>query len=223
MRYRLTLPTASPSTRSPKRPRPAARRRRHDRRAALRHAGIYLLPVKLSTKHAGSVVGNGWRKSSRDPKQIVAWFAGTDHGSRGTADAPGSGRSTPTITTLRPTCCSVIWTRRRFRPPAPTKTRSAVTTSSACRPGASSATAPDDSVKRGATSAEKTGSSSCNPTQTAGAGCAPGRRRLPDELAELLDDASSADDAASDAEVRRFWPSTPARPGRPSCADGSKR
>jgi hypothetical protein len=56
--------------------------------AALKYAagGIYLLPVaredpKNPGKNPGSVVGNGWQaKSSRDPKQIAAWFSGTDHG-----------------------------------------------------------------------------------------------------------------------------------------------
>ena len=44
-------------------------------------AGWYVLPVKRGTKHPGSVVGNGWQsRSSRDPQQIAAWFAGTDHG-----------------------------------------------------------------------------------------------------------------------------------------------
>ena len=44
-------------------------------------AGIYVLPAKCGTKDPGSVVGKGWHtKSSRDPAQIAAWFAGTDHG-----------------------------------------------------------------------------------------------------------------------------------------------
>ena len=44
-------------------------------------AGIYVLPVKPGTKHPGSRVGNRWQdKSSRDPDQIVAWFAGTSDG-----------------------------------------------------------------------------------------------------------------------------------------------
>jgi putative DNA primase/helicase len=47
---------------------------------AYAEAGIYVLPVKHPTKHPGSVVGEGWQhKSSRDPRQIVAWFAGTNH------------------------------------------------------------------------------------------------------------------------------------------------
>ncbi|HUH68493.1 MAG TPA: MobF family relaxase, partial [Mycobacterium sp.] len=43
-------------------------------------AGFYILPVRRGTKHPGSVIGKGWHtKSSRDPKVIAAWFAGTDH------------------------------------------------------------------------------------------------------------------------------------------------
>lgn len=44
-------------------------------------AGWYVLPVKAGTKKPGTVVGDDWpAKSSRDPKQITAWFAGEDHG-----------------------------------------------------------------------------------------------------------------------------------------------
>ena len=44
-------------------------------------AGWYVLPVRTDTKHPGSVVGAGWPSmSSRDPKTIAGWFAGTDHG-----------------------------------------------------------------------------------------------------------------------------------------------
>lgn len=44
-------------------------------------AGWYVIPIKRGTKHPGSILGNGWqRQSSRDPEQIVAWWAGTDHG-----------------------------------------------------------------------------------------------------------------------------------------------
>ena len=51
--------------------------------AALAYAecGWYVLPVKRGSKKPGSVVGNGWqRQSSRDPKQIAAWFAASDYG-----------------------------------------------------------------------------------------------------------------------------------------------
>lgn len=43
-------------------------------------AGWYVLPVSRATKHAGSVLGKGWpEKTSRDPEEIVSWFAGTDY------------------------------------------------------------------------------------------------------------------------------------------------
>lgn len=48
--------------------------------AALKYAaaGWYVLPVSRATKHAGSILGKGWpSQTSRDPDQIVAWFAGT--------------------------------------------------------------------------------------------------------------------------------------------------
>lgn len=47
-------------------------------------AGWYLVPVNPRVgdgKHPGSVVGDGWpAMSSRDPKVIASWFAGTDYG-----------------------------------------------------------------------------------------------------------------------------------------------
>lgn len=44
-------------------------------------AGWYVLPIDPTTKHAGSVLGKGWpMKSSRDPQQIFAWFAGSTDG-----------------------------------------------------------------------------------------------------------------------------------------------
>jgi hypothetical protein len=49
--------------------------------AALKYAkaGWYVLPVRMSdAKNPGSVVGTGWpSKSSRDPKMLAAWYAGT--------------------------------------------------------------------------------------------------------------------------------------------------
>ncbi|WP_165814993.1 bifunctional DNA primase/polymerase [Mycobacteroides abscessus] len=51
--------------------------------AALAYArdGWFVVPVRRDTRHAGSVVGKGWpEQSSRDAKQIVGWFAGTDYG-----------------------------------------------------------------------------------------------------------------------------------------------
>jgi hypothetical protein len=50
--------------------------------AALKYAagGFYVLPMSRASKHPGSILGKGWpAKSSRDPEEIVSWFAGTDH------------------------------------------------------------------------------------------------------------------------------------------------
>ena len=50
---------------------------------AYAEAGFYILPTdpKKDGKHPGSVEGKGWpAKSSRDPKVITAWFAGTGYG-----------------------------------------------------------------------------------------------------------------------------------------------
>jgi len=44
-------------------------------------AGWYVLPVDPGTKHPGSVLGKGWpAKSSRDVATLVAWFAGSNAG-----------------------------------------------------------------------------------------------------------------------------------------------
>jgi Bifunctional DNA primase/polymerase, N-terminal len=65
----LTVPTVAPGT--------------DMLTAALAYAGAgwYILPVRRGTKDPGSVVGKRWQdKSSRDPNTITAWFAGTDYG-----------------------------------------------------------------------------------------------------------------------------------------------
>lgn len=52
-----------------------------DAASAYAEAGWYVLPIDPTTKHPGSVVGNGWQdKSSRHPEQIRAWFNGTNYG-----------------------------------------------------------------------------------------------------------------------------------------------
>jgi hypothetical protein len=51
--------------------------------AALKYAaaGWYVGPVEAGTKDPGSILRSRWqRKTSRDPEVIVAWFAGTSHG-----------------------------------------------------------------------------------------------------------------------------------------------
>jgi hypothetical protein len=43
--------------------------------------GWYIGPATRGSKHPGSILEKDWqRKTSRDPKVITAWFAGTDHG-----------------------------------------------------------------------------------------------------------------------------------------------
>lgn len=43
-------------------------------------AGWYVGPIDPKGKHAGSVLGTGWpSKTSRDPQVIADWFAGTDY------------------------------------------------------------------------------------------------------------------------------------------------
>lgn len=44
-------------------------------------AGLYVVPIRSGTKNPGSVLGQGWeRQSSREADMLAAWFAGTDHG-----------------------------------------------------------------------------------------------------------------------------------------------
>lgn len=45
-------------------------------------AGWYVGPIRANdSKHAGNVLGTGWpAKTSRDPKTIIAWFAGSNLG-----------------------------------------------------------------------------------------------------------------------------------------------
>ncbi|MBW0115406.1 bifunctional DNA primase/polymerase [Pseudonocardia abyssalis] len=46
-----------------------------DAALAYAEAGWFIIPVKQSTKHPGSVLGGGWEtKSSRDPAVIADWF-----------------------------------------------------------------------------------------------------------------------------------------------------
>src|SRR5262249_20678366 len=48
---------------------------------ALADAGWYVGPIKQGSKHAGSVLGDGWQhKTTRDHKSITALWAGTDYG-----------------------------------------------------------------------------------------------------------------------------------------------
>ena len=55
-------------------------------------AGWYLLPVRRGSKNPGSVVGEGWQhQSTRDPQQIVAWWA-AHHSDRVESSTPARWR-----------------------------------------------------------------------------------------------------------------------------------
>lgn len=44
-------------------------------------AGLYVGPVRHTSKSPGSVLGSSWQRlTSTDPQTIASWFAGTDHG-----------------------------------------------------------------------------------------------------------------------------------------------
>ena len=111
--------------------------------AALRcaAAGWYVLPVRRGSKEPGSVVGNGWQhQSSRDPHQMAAWFAGTDHGI-----ALHCGRSGALVFDVDhlSRCPAVLpdtWTPRRISPPGP-MTSAVGTMCSRCRRAGCSAMA----------------------------------------------------------------------------------
>ena len=188
-------------------------------------AGWYTLPIGRGSKNAGSVVGNGWpAKSSRDPKQIAAWFAGTDHDI-----ALHCGRSGAVVFDVDhfdkvPNELSVELTGLRA------SVRLVFDMEAAALEGVPpyQNTRPNEDPQRGhyifgmlpgRSIGNKGGRLGKAWGEVRGKNgivvVAPnpdGRRwlrtgpvpTLPDELAELLDDSSHADDAASDAEVRAF-------------------
>lgn len=176
---------------------------------AYANAGWYVLPVKRRTKSPGSVVGKHWqRKSSRDPQQLAAWFAGTDHGI-----ALHCGRSGAVVFDVdRPEAAPEILRRHLIGAPY-------------------QSTRPDSprrghyvfAMPFGRTLGNGTGKLSgawgdvrgangvivVEPTPHPDGGEYRWQQRgpvppLPDGLATLLSDASPAEDAASDAVVAAF-------------------
>lgn len=174
-------------------------------------AGIYVLPTdpRRDGKNPGSVVGDSWQhKSSRDPKQIAAWFAGTDYGI-----ALHCGRSgavmfdidypdrTPDV--LRRNLDSAP--HQSSRPDIPGRGHYVFAQPAGRtignRPG-----------KLGDTWGEVRGLNGviiAAPTPHKEGGLYRWQRTgpipmLPDEIAELIEDVSPAEDAATDAEVAAF-------------------
>jgi Bifunctional DNA primase/polymerase, N-terminal/Protein of unknown function (DUF3987) len=172
---------------------------------AYAEAGFYLLPIKRGTKNPGSIVGRNWQsKSSRDPKVITAWFAGTDHGI-----ALHCGRSGAVVFDVdHPEWLPDVLVPHLEAAPF-------------------QASRPDTPGRGHYIFAMPSDRTIGNSTGRLGGGwgevrglngvivVAPngdGRRWvrvgtvpvLPDEIAELLDDASPAEDAATDTEVAAF-------------------
>jgi hypothetical protein len=197
--------------------------------AALDYAGAgwYVLPARSGSKHPGSVVGNGWQaKSSRDPKRIAAWFAGTDHGI-----ALHCGRSGAVV----------------FDVDDPDKVPEVLRAHLVSAP--SQSTHPEQPGRAHYIFAQPPGRIIGNgtgrlggawgevrglngvimvaPSQHADGGCYHWERtgpvpRLPDDLAELLDDASPADDAVPAAAVAAFI-AEHAEGSRPDLINGWKK
>ncbi|MBV8542552.1 MAG: bifunctional DNA primase/polymerase [Pseudonocardiales bacterium] len=184
--------------------------------AALAYArvGWYVVPVRRGTKHPGSVLGDRWQhQSSRDPETIVAWFAGTDHGV-----ALHVGRSGAVVFDVDdpPRMPAVLSTAIKRDEPPYQSTRTSVES----RGHYLYAAPPDRQLgnsvgKLGRGWGEVRGRNgviiAC-PSEHEKAATG-GRYRwlragavpvLPDDLAELLPDATEAVDAATDFEIRAF-------------------
>ena len=172
-------------------------------------AGWYVLPVQRASKKPGSIVGNDWQhKSSRDPQQIAAWFAGTDCGI-----ALHCGRSGAVV-------CDVDY---------PSKLPDVLAAHLGCAPYQS--TRPDNLGRGHYVFLQPPGRTLGNGTGRLGGAwgevrgangviiVAPSRHAnggeyrwvriglvpvLPEDIAELLDDASPAEDAATDEQVAAF-------------------
>jgi hypothetical protein len=181
--------------------------------AALAYAasGWYVLPTKASDiKNPGSVVGQGWQhKSSRDTKLIAAWFAGTDHGI-----ALHCGRSGVVVFDVdRPDKLPDVLRAhldgapyQATRPDQPGRGHYVFLQP----PGR---TLGNSTGRMGGDWGEVRGLNGvivAAPTpHPAEGGCyrwerTPALRPVPAEVAELIDDASPASDAADDAQVADF-------------------
>lgn len=176
-------------------------------------AGWYVLPVRVDTKHPGSVVGGGWPAlSSRDAKTIAAWFAGTSHGI-----ALHCGRSGAVVldvddpdnipddalAAIETTGCPYQSTR----PDQPGRGHYLLANDTGRRIGnglGALATTPKWGEIRGAN-----GVIIVAPSVHPGGGRYRWERTgavpsIPDYLADALPDSSTPEGTASDAEIRRF-------------------
>jgi hypothetical protein len=174
--------------------------------------GWYLLPVDPETKHPGSIVGKGWpAQSSRDPEQIVAWFAG-----RNDAIALHVGRSGAVAFDVDDPTAVPELLREQFRAHRPPfqSTREAVPGRGHYLFGMPEGRDIGNSLGKLEKGWGEIRGRNGVVVVAPSVHTKPGGRyvwlrsgalpTLPEELAALLPDALSSDDAASDAEVRQF-------------------
>lgn len=186
--------------------------------AALAYAehGWYVLPVQMDTKHPGSVVGAGWPSlSSRDPKQITAWFAATNYGI-----ALHCGRSgavvldVDTYDNIPDTVIAAIETTscpyQSTRPDQPGRGHYLFTNTTGRRIGnglGHLATTPKWGEVRGANGVI-VAAPSVHPEgghyQWKRTGPVP---PIPDYIADALPESTNPEDTATDAEIARFFDS----------------
>lgn len=182
---------------------------------AYAEAGWYVLPVHPRTKHAGSVVGKGWPgKSSRDPQQLADWFLTDGHGAlalhvgRSGAvvfDVDDSDRL-PEVLAEAISAEGVPYQSTRAEVPmrghyvfAQPHGRSLGNGSGGLGGGWGEVRGRNGIIVVAPSIHAKTEEGARYAWQSTGAVPA-----LPDALAELLNDAASTEDAATDAEVQRF-------------------
>jgi hypothetical protein len=189
----------------------------------------YVLPTDpaVDIKHPGSVVGNHWQdKSSRDPKQIAAWFAGTNYGI-----ALHCGRSGAVVLdvdnpdkldTLRPHLNTAPY--QPTRPNTPDRGHYVF----AMPPGRAIGNGAGRLPKGWGEVRGLNGVIIATPTpHPEGGHYGPWQRTgavpvLPDEVASQLDNATPACDAASDVEIAAFAARHTAA-SRPGLLDGWKK
>jgi putative DNA primase/helicase len=172
-------------------------------------AGWYMLPVKRGSKHPGSVVGDKWQiQSSRDPKQLAAWFAGTDHGIAlhcGRSGAVVFDVDYPSLVpdVLAKHLASALFQSTRERELSRGHYVFAQPPGRTIGNGWGRLGKAWGEVRglNGVIIAAPTPHPEGGLYRWVRTGAVP---MLPDELAEQLDDASPAEDAASDAEVAAF-------------------
>ena len=188
-------------------PVPARRRRHADRRAGLRR--MWLVRAARPPRHQDTPAASSathWQdKSSRDPKQIAAWFAGTDHEHRAALRAVRCRRARRRQ--ARPGARRLVAAPRHRAVPVDPPRRSG--------PWALRVRDAAGPHHRQWPGVLGWGEVRGHERRHQGRSRVARRRRpiplgahmipvLPDEIAEKLDDATPASDAASDAEVNAF-------------------